>query len=186
MGAALAAAVLVAVVGLNWSVAPSYGLITRPTPTPTLGPLRFGDPRLNTRTVSFAQAQQAASFKILRPAAAAARDPDSVMLFEVAGRIVSIRQTYTITGDRGVRATSVWLTQAPNGNPFAPPASPSAAVTRTVDLAMHDGRHQPATLTQTSFGEFLSWTDIYGYFSLRVPDDSFPLDRLIGIATSLR
>lgn len=182
----IVAAALLAAVGLQFSVTPTYSLITRPTPTPTPAPYTFNDPRLSTRLATFAQAQAAATFKILRPVAGVERDPAAVMLYEAGKEVVSVRQTYTVTPTTSTSPGNLWLTQSPGGNLFAQSGFQRQAVTNTVTLVMADGRQQPATLSRNNFGTTLSWTDAHGFFSLRANGADFNVDRLVEIAVSLR
>lgn len=181
----LAAAVTLAIVGLNFAVTPSYELITRPTPTPTTIPFSFGDPRLASRNVTLKEAAAYASFKILRPAELVNVEPDSVVLSQYGSQVVSVRQTYALSLPNGAARTSLWLTQAPGGVTMGR-GFPSQAVTRTVSVELPDGNAQEATLATSGFGLTLSWTNRDGYFSLRVPPDTIPAERLIAIANSLR
>lgn len=192
MVVSLTAVVLLAVLGLQASVTPSYALITRPTPTPTPAPYTFGDPRLTTRTMSFNEAQALiTSFKLLRPRALPPNAAQQVIVSQDAGRVVSVRQTFSVvsrsTAEGNTEAgTALWITQAPGANPYNVASWRSNLEVRPLTLTLPDGRQQIAELRRNRFGATVSWNDDNGFISVRGAGESFPVERLIAIASSLQ
>ena len=186
LAASIAAVVLFAVIGLQLTVKPSYPLIMRPTPTATLEPFYIGDPRLATRAVTFGEAQTLAEFRLLRPSRVIETPPNRVSISETGSRVAIVLQTYDLpTRDGGPGTLTITQT---SGNPPFRGGFQTQQISNTVTLAMPDGRQQPATLTQSSFGTNLSWTDQNGFVSLRVRVEGapWPTERLVELATSLR
>ncbi len=185
LAAGVLGAMLLAGVGLQLSVTPSYPLITRPTPTPTPAPYTWNDPRVTSRTVTLAQAQANATFRILRPTLLGNADPASVTVHEAEHRVLGVQQTYLYTPTRGVAPVSIWIRQSPLSD-FYNRGFFTQNVTGTVTLEMSGGRQQPATVTRSQFGTSLSWTDQQGSFTISARGADLPVEHLAQIATSLR
>ena len=185
MLAGIIGSALLAGIGMGLTLTPSYPLLTRPTPTPTPAPFTINDPRLTSRSTTLAQVQATAAFKILRPTRFVSREPDSVLVYEAPGQVVSVRQTYTLQAPGAAQNTTVWVTQSPGGNLFGP-GNRFGGTQSAVNLTLPNGSQQPATLTRGTASAVVSWTDAAGYFSVRVNGEDIATERLLEIATSLR